>query len=361
MPEQRIATTAPPCAAGRSGLPLLPRAAMLRAETILGPGDRLRLRLIGDTDRVTGTYVIGDDGMLALPGLDPIVATGTTLERLQERLTVRLRGAGIAAPQLRAPVDLRLIETGGVSIAVSGAVFDPGTVRAGERTTESRVGQKEGTASGDTNPGRSVASALRAAGGIRPDADLASIGLIRAGTLTVLDLRASMAGAATGDVPLASGDRIVVPSTGCFDATLVRPSLVTTPGIRVYMSNLSRPASNNASSAIGKDTTSLPYGTRLLQGLVAMNCVGGSAMNAGRRAVLISRNPMTGVSVVIERRIELLVRGAGRDAADPYLMPGDAMACYDSRWTNLQEAISLVSNVANTVTPAILLNTAVNK
>ncbi|BCA62844.1 hypothetical protein HMP09_2078 [Sphingomonas sp. HMP9] len=361
MPEQRIATVAPPCAAGRSGLPLLPRTAMLRAETMLGPGDRLRLRLIGDTDRVTGTYVIGDDGMLALPGLDPVVATGTTLERLQERLTVRLRGAGIAAPQLRAPVDLRLIETGGVSILVSGAVFDPGTVRAGDRPTESRVGQKEGAASGDTNPGRSVASALRAAGGIRPDADLGSIGLIRAGTLTVLDLRASMAGAATGDVSLASGDRIVVPSTGCFDAMLVRPSLVTAPGIRVYMSNLSRPASNNASAAIGKDTTSLPYGTRLLQGLVAMNCVGGSAMNAGRRAVLISRNPMTGVSVVIERRIELLVRGADRDAADPYLMPGDAIACYDSRWTNLQEAISLVSNVANTVTPAILLNTAVNK
>ena len=72
----------------------------------------------------------------------------------------------------------------------------------------------------------------------------------------------------------------------------------------------------------------------------------------------ISRNPINGRSVVIERDIEKLVRGADRDAYDPYLMPGDAIACYDSRWTNLSEAIGIVSQGVSTVTPAILLDNA---
>jgi len=77
-----------------------------------------------------------------------------------------------------------------------------------------------------------------------------------------------------------------------------------------------------------------------------------------RRAVLISRNPMNGQSIVIERDIEKLVRGANRDALNPFLMPGDAIACYDSRWTNFREAVGLVTDAVNTVTPAILLDNA---
>jgi hypothetical protein len=148
---------------------------------------------------------------------------------------------------------------------------------------------------------------------------------------------------------VARGDRIFVPSLGCFQPELVRPSPVTSPGVRVFMSNLSRPAASNASSAIGKDSTSLPYGTRLLQGLVAANCVGGSNLNAQRSAVLISRNPINGRSVVIARQIETLVRDSDRDDADPYLMPGDAIACYDSKAMTLVDAISLVGNALTPV------------
>ena len=124
------------------------------------------------------------------------------------------------------------------------------------------------------------------------------------------------------------------------------------------MSNLTRSAGNNAGSAIGNDSTSLPYGTRFLQALFAANCVGGSFMQADRRAVLISRNPITGQSVVIEREIEKMVRSADRDASDPFLMPGDAIACYDSRWTNLSEAISVASQGIGAIAPALLLDKA---
>ena len=40
---------------------------------------------------------------------------------------------------------------------------------------------------------------------------------------------------------------------------------------------------------------------------------------------------------MIERRIEDLLRGERRDDLDPFIMPGDALACYDSAVTDLTE------------------------
>ncbi len=360
MPQQRAQPASYGCSHRPTALPAIPTAHMANpVGLLLAPGDRVRLDVLGDPDRVSGVYVIGDDGHLQINGLGRISAIGLSQGDLENRLRAQLVAEEVVRP-LRNAVRVNLLESAGVSIAVSGAVFNPGSVRAGERNPENRVGQREGAADGDTNVGRTVSTALRAAGGVRPDADIRQIGLVRHDQMMVLDLRASHDGTSVGDVLLAPGDRLIVPSTGCFDPNLVRPSVVTQPGIRVHMSNLSRPANNNAGAAINERTGSLPYGTRFLQGLVAMNCIGGSAMNAGRRAVLISRNPMTGQSVVIEREVEELVRHANRDDLDPYLMPGDALACYDSRWMNVRDAISLVSNAASTLTPAILLEQTVS-
>ncbi len=323
----------------------------------LGPGDRLEITVLGDEGRLTGTYVIDSDGTLTLRGLAPISASGVTLDDITQSLRSELISKGIVRP-LRNAVRVALIETVGVSVSVSGAVFQPGAVRAGERTPESRIGLKEGPVSGDNNTTRTLAGAIRAAGGVRPDADVQRIYLIRDRTYAEFDLSGFIHGWTSRDVAIGSGDRIIVPSRSCFDPELVRPSPLTAPGIRVFMSNLTRSAGNNAGSAIGRETTSLPYGTRLLQGLVAANCVGGSYMQSDRRAILISRNPMNGQSIVIERDIERLVREANRDALNPFLMPGDSIACYDSRWTNFREAIGLVSDSINTATPAILLDKA---
>ena len=323
----------------------------------LAPGDRLSIRILGDSDRLSGTYVVETDGTVRLRGIAPTRAGGGSLQDIEAVLRDRLLQAGIVKP-LRNAVSVSLIEASGVSVAVSGAVFEPSAVRAGERTPESRIGLKEGAVTGDANTARSVATAIRAAGGVRPDADIHRVYLLRNGAHVELDLSGLVHGAAARDVPITSGDRIIVPSRSCFDARLARPTPLTPPGIRVYMSNLTRSANNNAGAAIGKETTSLPYGTRFLQALVAANCVGGSYMQSDRRAVLISRNPINGRSVVIERDIEKLVRLADRDDYDPYLMPGDAIACYDSRWTNFSEAVGIVSQGISTVTPAILLDNA---
>lgn len=332
-------------------------ASFLNRTAPLGAGDRLEITVLGDNDRISGTYVIDSDGSLALRGMPPVQAANSSIEQLSDILRSQLVAANVVRP-LRNAVRVALIEASGASVSVSGAVFQPGAVRAGERSPEGRIGLREGAVSGDDNTTRTIAGAVRAAGGVRPDADVQRIYLVRGRTYAEFDLSGFIHGWTSRDVAIATGDRVIVPSRTCFDADLVRPTPLTAPGIRVYMSNLTRSANNNAGAAIGEKTTSLPYGTRLLQGLVAANCVGGSYMQSDRRAVLISRNPMNGQSVVIERDIERLVRNANRDTLNPYLMPGDAIACYDSRWTNLREAIGMVSEGISTATPAILLDSA---
>jgi hypothetical protein len=106
----------------------------------------------------------------------------------------------------------------------------------------------------------------------------------------------------------------------------------------MFLSNLTQPAAGNAVSAVGRDVREVPYGTRYLQAVINTNCVGGArGTSADRTAVLFSRNPVSGVSVVIERDIEDLLRRADRDDYDPFLLPGDSIACYDSTITNVSE------------------------
>lgn len=114
------------------------------------------------------------------------------------------------------------------------------------------------------------------------------------------------------------------------------PSPISPPGVSLFLSNLTQPAAGNALAGIGKDVREVPYGTRYMQAVVDTNCVGGARMTNGHRsAALYSRNPLTQVSVVIERDIEDMMRRADRDDYDPYVLPGDAIACYDSAVTNV--------------------------
>ena len=46
--------------------------------------------------------------------------------------------------------------------------------------------------------------------------------------------------------------------------------------MRVFMSNLTMPATGNNPSAIDNYATNLPYGTRLLQATASANCMGGA-------------------------------------------------------------------------------------
>ncbi|ATW04369.1 polysaccharide biosynthesis protein [Sphingorhabdus sp. YGSMI21] len=313
---------------------------------LLASGDRVRLKVAGDEDSISRTYVLAANGTITLDGRLTIGLAGKSIVEAERVIAKELADAGLIRG-LRNSVRLQLLELGGVSIAVSGAVFEPGMIRVGERNPETRGVNLSNGDSGDRNASRSLTTTLRAAGGVRPDADLSAVYLVRGARWTRIDLNGAIYGSAIDDIALTANDRIIVGSRACFQDDLVKPSQITAPGIRVYMSNLSRPASNNASSAINRDATNLPYGTRLSQAMVAANCVGGSAMNAARKVVLMSRNPISGQSVVIQRSVEKLVRQNDRDGRDPYLMPGDSLACYDSFAMNMRDVISLVGETAS--------------
>lgn len=312
----------------------------------LAEGDRLQLNVAGDKDKLTGGYVIAANGHIVLLGQISIQAAGKSLPYLEREIEDILVDQRLIK-SISNGVNLKQIELASVSVSVSGAVFEAGTVRVGTRRAETRSLNISNIVSGDLNTGRMLSTALQAAGGIRPDADPSEIYVTRGGQWSRIDMSGAIDGSLSNDLSISSGDRIFVRSVGCLQEELVRPSPITAPGIRVFMSNLSRPAASNAASAIGKEATSLPYGTRFLQGVVSANCVGGSAMNAGRKAVLISRNPVTGQSVVISRSVEKLVRSANRDDYNPYLMPGDSIACYDSLAMNLRDVVSVISETTS--------------
>ncbi len=352
-PQQQVdhSNSAPRCISGALPLSSLPHQQiaserLIRKPDLLSSGDRIQLKISGDEETLSRIYVLAGNGSITLDGRHSISLVGLSIAEAEQTISRTLVANGLIRG-LRGSVRLQLLELGGVSVAVGGAVFQPGMVRVGQRSAELRGVHLDNSNSGDRNISRSLTAAIRAAGGVRPDADLTAVYVVSGNSWSRVDLTGAIDGNLIDDISLSSNDRIIVGSTNCFQSELVKPSRVTAPGIRVFMSNLSRPAASNASSSIGRETTSLPYGTRLSQAMVSANCVGGSAMNAARKVVLMSRNPINGQSVVIQRSVEKLVRQDNRDQRDPYLMPGDSLACYDSFAMNVRDVISLVGETAS--------------
>jgi polysaccharide export outer membrane protein len=290
---------------------------------------------VGEDETFNGDYVISRDGTLKLPFLDSIPAQGRTTDEIEDAIASQLIGDGFYVDRPR--ISVRIADFASVIVGVSGAVFEAHSVEIGGVSGDATDGRRQ-DALGASTEGRNLSAALRSAGGVRPDADISAIEVRRGGALYILDMRGVFEGSNVVDIMLLTGDEVRVPSRQCFQEDLMRPSPISPPGVSLFLSNLTQPATNNASSAIGQTVREVPYGTRYLQAIVDSNCVGGSrGTSADRSSVLFSRNPMTGVSVVIERDIEDLLRRADRDDYDPYLLPGDALACYDSTITNISE------------------------
>ncbi|WP_170529902.1 polysaccharide biosynthesis/export family protein [Ruegeria arenilitoris] len=300
----------------------------------LSRNDMVQITIEGD-DLLSDAYVVSRDGDLKLPYLPPVRAQGRTTEQVEQEVARVLVAAQFYDAEPR--VTVRVSDFASVTVGVRGAVFEPHSVEIGGVPGDSLDRRRQG-ALGASTEGRNLSVALRAAGGVRPDADLSAVELHRQGRIYRMDLRGVFEGSDPTDIMLLTGDQIVVNSRGCFQDALMRPSPISPPGVTMYMSNLTQPAAGNAESAIGRDVREVPYGTRFLQAVVDSNCVGGSkTTNANRSAVLFTRNPVTGSSVVIERNIEKLLRRGDRDDYDPYVLPGDAVACYDSKVTGVTE------------------------
>lgn len=315
---------------------------------LLSPGDMVRLE-IARGEGFEGDYIVAPSGYVKLPYLGDVPAAGMTVSDLENTIArLLVKGGYFNAGFIQ--TNLSVLQWAPIQVSVSGAVFQAGDVLLNEKASDTDPAARI-DASGDFTFQRRLSTALFAAAGVRPDADVRNLVLIRNGKRRVFDISGALDGGPIDDPLLVAGDRIHVPSRGCFQMALARPSRITPPGIRVFMSNLTRPSASNANSAIGQHATQLPYGTRFLQGLVSANCVGGiQATNARRWGVLMSRNPITGESEVVARSIEDLVRRADRDDFNPVLLPNDAIACYDSHVTNARDIVAMVSEA---VAPAL--------
>ncbi|WP_435274083.1 polysaccharide biosynthesis/export family protein [Psychrobium sp. nBUS_13] len=317
---------------------------------LLSPGDLIEVN-IEDGEGFSGRYIVDNSGAVKIPQIGKIAAAGDTTNTLETEIELALVRNYIFQPATAA-VTIQVLNWSAIEVSVAGAVFQPGRVLINDKlpraTQEDRL-----AAAGDYSPTRLLSEALRAASGIRPDAKLDQVMLLRKGWQVQVDMTGVLTGKLVKDYPLVAGDRVIVPSTGCFQPHLVRPSQITPKGFRVFMSNLIDSAGDNTSAAIGKYSTSLPYGTRLLQAAVSANCVGGKDWtNAPRRIVLSSKNPLTGQIQVIERSVEKLLTMPSKNSINPYLMPNDAVACYDSNVTNLRD---IAKAIAELITPFKLL------
>lgn len=305
------------------------------------PGDRFKL-MVDESPELTGDYAINIDGMVLLPYAGTIRATGLTNTQLLSRIERRLTRKNLFTAE-GVQISVHPIQYAPINITVAGAVFVPGrhtinVVKDKEKTVEFR------TKSGHNPLDRFVPAALQAAGGVRPDADVTRITVHRNGKSFKLNWLGAIVGRPVDDMPLIEGDHVEVHETGCFQSALMRPSQITPQGVRVFLSNLSVPALNNSNSVQNQNSSAgMPYGTRMLQALVQANCVGGTyTTNAKRYGVLISRNPKTRKTEVVQRAIEDLVRNSDRDAINPYLMPEDAIACYDSKVTEFRDVMAVL-------------------
>lgn len=316
---------------------------MLTQGLLLSPGDLLEVQL-ENGEGFNGHYIINNGGLVNIPLVGTIEAAGSTANVLETKIELALIRAEIFQPA-SATVTIQVLNWSSIEVGVAGAVFEPGTVQINNKLP-STVSDERAKAYGDYATTRMLSEAIRAASGIRPDAKLDQVILLRKGWQIQVDLTGMLSGEAVKDYPLVAGDRVIVPSTGCFQPHLVRASQITPKGFRVFMSNLIDSSGDNSGAAIGRYSTNLPYGTRLLQGAISANCVGGKDWtNAPRKVVLASKNPITGETQVIQRTVNELINMPNKKGVNPYLMPNDGIACYDSTVTNFRDIAATLVDV----------------
>jgi len=318
------------------------------SETVLSEGDTVRLSFAGMPD-LDGLYQIDAYGQLDLPFADSIKVVGKTRNDL-----IRLIKKEMIDSQWfytdTANVDISVVRLAPINIAVLGAVFNPGRVSINGQPANKPEDAIQ-IMGGAFSQGRDVVAAISASGGIRPDANLKNIFLKRDGVIYELDLGAIVSGTQFTPTPaLINGDMIFVSTTGKANYQLIRPSQITPPGMRVFMSNLTAPALTNAQSAVGADSTRLPYGSSLLDSAISANCVGGTQMaNASRSIVLVTRNYGSNQQLVIERSINELLSNSSNVLTNPFVMPNDGIACYDSKFTNFRDVARGIGEVISPI------------
>jgi polysaccharide export outer membrane protein len=330
-------------------LSLLLGASAVQAQP-LNPGDRLQLTVEGGAE-FSGRFQLDSQGRLQLPYAGPLRLSGLRVEEASQAVSDRLVRASLFKAGF-ARVTVQVLAWAPVPVHVSGEVFNPGAVKVNTPSAREHAVEPGAELPGAAPADRRLSSALRAAGGVTPWADLGHVAVRRAGKTELHDLRFLFDGGFGEDPDLQAFDEILVPTRETPDTALLRPSSVTPPGIKIMVSNILQPTSGNAGAAIGNGAISLSYGSRLVQAAVAANCVGGASLtNASRHVVLLRTNRRDGTTQNWQVGVERLV--AGTDPHEnPFLQEGDAVACYDASMTGIRDVFRALTEL---VTPFSLL------
>ncbi|HEX6938342.1 MAG TPA: polysaccharide biosynthesis/export family protein [Longimicrobiales bacterium] len=149
----------------------------------LRPGDIIRLRIWREPD-LTGEFPVGADGIVVLPKLGPLRATGEAPQELERRI-VEMYGRYLRNPSIEV-IFLRRIN-------IQGAVRQPGLY--------------------PVDPTMTVGDALALAGGPTPNGKPDEIELLRGGEKVIVDIDESTR---IGDLPIRSGDQLYIPERSWF-------------------------------------------------------------------------------------------------------------------------------------------------
>lgn len=324
-----------------------PKAAALP----LSPGDRIRITIpeegfLEGEATVSGLYELDFDGRIIVPYVGGVSAGGLEVEDLADLLRQELLNSRLFQADFLQLV-VAPVSWGPIRVNVQGAVFRPGQVIANpiDPVANNPGVRGELPQSGNAPPLREVAAALSLAGGVRPEADLSQVLLIRNGREIPLDLTGLVTGTGAERTPLIDGDTVVVPALASgMDPRLLRPSAITPEKVTVFFSNLAQPAAGG-----GLSFYEMEYGMRFSNAIVAASCVGGSRVATARRRVAhIHTNRETGETQVMTVPIEDFLAAEPEGSYDnPVLMPGDGVVCYDSATTEARDIITIIGDVLN--------------
>jgi len=106
------------CSSGLSGLP--PLESVAASEVKLAPGDRISIA-VQELETVTGEYIVDETGVVSLPFIDQVQASGLSYVEMQNAISARLVAADVVKdPNVTVqPLDLR-------PVYVLGEVRNPG-------------------------------------------------------------------------------------------------------------------------------------------------------------------------------------------------------------------------------------------
>ena len=203
----------------RYGLP----AGSVQDDFVLSYGDELEIIFRGQQDNQS-IYKIASDGLLIVPDLPPITASGRTIEQIRKILQ------SYVSERYNTDVYVSLNSVRQIDVLIVGHVKKPG------RQTLTVF--------------HTILDALIESGGVHKTGSLRQIKLVRQGRSTIIDLYGLlMHGSTHMDLSLRDGDRIIVPPIG---STVAISGAVNRAGIYEL-----RPGYKGASPYLNNDTQRL--------------------------------------------------------------------------------------------------------